>query len=377
MRIAIDASAALNQSAGIGRYARALIPTLAHGMPEATLSAIVAPDPAADPVVRSIGRSTLEDAGISIRTLPFSRRRADQLWFRARAPLPIEIATGKVDLVYSPDFTAPPSLSKRRVITVHDLAFEITPEHAPAGLRGYLQSVVPQQVRAATRINAVSENTKRDLIERYRVHPERISIVPNGVDQRFFGARPLAPADRAELGIPPDYLLTVGTLEPRKNHLGIFRALEYAASARNLMLVVAGMRGWADDEIVDALHGLERSGRAIWLEYVPEEYLPSLYAGAAATIYTSWYEGFGLPALEALAAGSPLVVSKAPSLIEIADGVACFADAADPASIGAAIDFAVAENRGEHDVERRKERARRYSWASAGEALIRSIRALQ
>src|SRR6478609_2715501 len=280
MRIAVDASAALNQSAGIGRYARALIPALGRGMPEATISAIVAPDPEADPVVRAIGRSALEDAGIRIRTLPFSRRRADQLWFRARTPMPIELATGRADLVYSPDFTAPPAVSKRKVITVHDLAFEVTPEHAPDGLRTYLKTVVPRQVRAATGINAVSETTKRDLIERYGVDPERLSIVPNGVDQRFFGAQPLSTEDRAALGIPPDYLLTVGTLEPRKNHLGIFRALDHSTAANDLMLVVAGRRGWADDEIMAALRHLERSGRAIWLEFVPDDFLPALYAGA-------------------------------------------------------------------------------------------------
>jgi len=145
-------------------------------------------------------------------------------------------------------------------------------------------------------------------------------------------------------------------------------------ASKNLTLVVAGRRGWADDAIVERLRELERAGRAIWLDYVPEEHLPGLYAGAAAVIYASWYEGFGLPAIEALAAGSPLVVSTAPSLVEIADGVANFADPADSGSIGSAIDCAVASGRSAGAVEARQRRARRYSWSAAGEALVRSVR---
>lgn len=374
MRIAVDASAALNQGAGIGRYARALIPALALGMPEASITGVVAPDPDADPVVAELGRAALTNAGVRIRTLPINRRRADQIWFRGRAPFVIELATGPIDLVYSPDFTAPPAVARRSIVTVHDLAFEVVPQFAPAGLRTYLQSVVPRQIRKATRVNAVSETTKRDLVERYGVNPEKITIVPNGVEVRYFESAPLCDAARAELGIPHDYLLTVGTIEPRKNHLGIFDALDHSSAARELTLVVAGRRGWADDAIVEKLRELERAGRAIWLDYVPEEHLPGLYAGASAVIYASWYEGFGLPAIEALAAGSPLAASRAPSLVEMAAGVADFADPARAEEIGQAIDRAVSRGRTAEYVLARQRRARRYSWAAAGEALVRSVR---
>ena len=374
MRIAVDASAALNQGAGIGRYARALIPALALGMPEAKITSIVAPDPEADPVVAALGRAALSDAGVAIRTLPISRRRADQLWFRARAPIALELATGPIDLVYSPDFTVPPAVARRSIVTVHDLAFEVVPHYAPPGLRSYLTQVVPRQARKATRINAVSETTKHDLIERYGVEEEKIAIVPNGVELKYFEAAPLCDTARAELGIPHDYLLTVGTIEPRKNHLGIFEALNHSEAAKDLTLVVAGRRGWADEEIVEKLGELERAGRVIWLDYVPEEHLPGLYAGAIAVIYVSWYEGFGLPAIEALAAGAPLVASTAPSLIEIAEGVADFADPSDPESIGNAIDRAVASGRSAGAIEARQRRARRFTWSAAGEALVRSVR---
>lgn len=373
-RVIVDASAALNQGAGIGRYARSILPRLAATMPECEFRAVVAPDPETDGAIRGAGEALLANAGISVKTLPFTRRQADILWFRGRTPLPIELFSGRGNLVYSPDFTVPPAFARRSVVTVHDLAFEVAPEFAPAGLREYLRNAVPRQVKRASRVAVVSETTRRDLIERYRTPESKIGIVSNGVGTEFFGAPPLDEKQRATLGIPESYLLMVGTLEPRKNHLGALRALELSESARELPLVIAGRHGWADDEIIRRIGELKAKGRVIWARYVAEPLLPSLYAGAAATIYPSWYEGFGLPALEALAAGSPLVISRAPVLLEVTGGVARNADAANPEAIAEAIDRAVQNDHTEAAREARIARAKQYNWDDSALAAARLLR---
>lgn len=373
-RIVVDASAALNQGAGIGRYARAIIPRMAAELPEIEFRSVVAPDKHADPEVVALGEQELEGAGVSIRRLPFDRRQADILWFRGRAPLPIEFFAGRNQLVYSPDFTAPPALSRHSIVTVHDLAFEVAPQYSPAGLREYLRSVVPRQVKKAARVAVVSETTRNDLRERYGVPDEKIGLVSNGVSDRFFDPLPLTEEDRHRLGIPAEYLLMVGTLEPRKNHLGVFEALEQSEVARDIPLVVSGRRGWADDAIVDRLASLQERNRVKWISYAPERLLPSLFAGAAATIYPSWYEGFGLPALESLAAGTPLVISRAPSLVEVARGVAREADADRTDEIAAAIDLAVRNDRNEAAKAARQERARYYRWERSGIAAAQLVR---
>ncbi|CAN5622840.1 glycosyltransferase family 1 protein [soil metagenome] len=374
MRIVVDASAALNQGAGIGRYARVIIPAMANELPEFEVRAFVARDEKADPDVEALGKETFEAAGIEIRNLPFSRRQADIAWFRGRVPLPIELFAGKNGVVYSPDFTAPPSISRRSIVTVHDLAFEVAPEYSPAGLREYLRNTVPRQVKKAARVAVVSETTRRDLIERYGVPSEKIGLVSNGVSDRFFDPPALSDEDHIRLGIPSEYLLMVGTLEPRKNHLSVFEALEQSEVAREIPLVVSGRRGWNDDEIVDRIASLQDRGKVKWISYAPERLLPSLFSGAMATIYPSWYEGFGLPALESLAAGTPLVISRAPSLIEVARGVAREADAGRPDQIAEAIDLAVTQDRTPERKAARQERARHYRWERSGAAAAQLVR---
>jgi glycosyltransferase involved in cell wall biosynthesis len=379
MRLLVDASAAFNQAAGIGRYARNV---LAHGLrelagqPDFALTLFYGPErPGPPPYEREVRAAVPPGVPVVVRRAPLSRKRLDQLWHRAGLGLGAAFLAGDADLIYCPDFLAPPVAGVPKVVTVHDLAFVVCPERAPAGLVGFLRAAVTRQVRAAAAVAVVSEASRRDLVERLGVAPERVAVVPNGVDARFFAARPPDDEQRRRLGLPAAYLLMVGTLEPRKNHLGAFAALR-TGSVPDLPLLVAGRRGWQDEPIRRAAADLVAGGRVLFLDFVPEADLPALYAGAAALVYPSWYEGFGLPVVEALAAGTPVVISAAPALVEVGGDVVEVAEAGDPADLAAAIGRALASAAGgEVARQRRRVRARRYSWAASGVALARLLRA--
>ena len=374
MRIAVDASAAFNQGAGIGRYARGVLAAVLPELPGDRLVLLNAPSRPGAPRFGLPPAAPLA-AEIVYRRLPFSRRRADQLWFRVRLPLPVECFAGRVDVVYSPDYTVPPSLGARRLVTIHDLAYLIHPEHAPVSLRRYLRAVVPRQIASAARILTVSETTRRDLIERLGVQPERIVVVPNGVDERFHAARPLPAARRAALGLPERFLLSVGTIEPRKNLPTLFAAVRHGGPATDLPLLVAGRWGWDAAPIERAAADLVAAGRVRFLNYVPDDDLPGLYASAAVVVYPSWYEGFGLPVLEALAAGTPVVASTAPALREVGGTAAVYAEPGNPDALAAAIAQTLAVGDG-GSIGRAARRtvANHYRWETAGRRLAEVLR---
>lgn len=371
LRIAIDDSAAFNQGAGIGRYARNLVPAATQLLADSDVTLWYAPvRPGSAEFTEATLAAFAGQRGPRVRRGPLSRRRMDQLWFRARLPVPFRLLAGGADLVYSPDFTAPPDLGMPRIVTVHDLAFLIRPEYAPGPLRHYLSSVVPSQVEQAARVIAVSQTTANDLQERLDVDPTRIIVVPNGVDDRFFAAQPIESNARVALGLPSDYLLMVGTLEPRKNHLTLFAALDCLPMGSRLPLVVAGRKGWEYEPILRAAEPLRESGRVVMLDYVPDALLPSLYAGASAVIYPSWYEGFGLPVLEALATGVPVVASDVPALREVGGDSVFFAAPSSAEAIAGAIERALASDQ-RHDsmVQQRQMRARQFRWSTSGAIL--------
>ena len=376
MRIAVDYSAAFNQGAGIGRYARNLVPAATGRMQDTAFSLFYAPEP--DVGARYANEAT-ERFGtpgqVAIKRAPFDRRRADQIWFRARMPLPIEIWVGSNNLVYSPDFTAPPSLRSPSIVTVHDLAFEIVPERAPDSLRRYLSAVVPRQIKKSAAIVAVSESTKHDLVRFFGVSPNRVTVIPNAADDRFFSAVPLTPVQRQSLGLPDRFLFCVGTIEPRKNHLTLFDALESIAVHQLLPLVIAGRIGWNSDGIMERAQALQRAGRVILLDYVDDRLLPRLYASAAAVVYPSWYEGFGLPVLEGLAAGRPVIASDVPAHREVAGDEAQLVTPGNAESIAKAIiDVHDTDEPTAAEIERRRWQARRYSWESSGAMLAQLFR---
>jgi glycosyltransferase involved in cell wall biosynthesis len=192
----------------------------------------------------------------------------------------------------------------------------------------------------------VSEFTKAEVVELVGLPQERIRVVPNGVDVVFAPA----PSDNESRG---DYVLAVGTLEPRKN---LARVVE-AASLTGVQLRVVGVRGWG---------GVDVPG---WVGEVPDTELAALYRDARCVVYASLYEGFGLPVLEAMASGTPVVTSQGTAMEEIAGGAAVLVDPLDARSIADGIDKAMTAR--EHLIERGLARAREFTWESAADALVR------
>jgi glycosyltransferase involved in cell wall biosynthesis len=369
LRILVDASAAFNQGAGIGRASRSILSEARRHLPDAEFVLWYAPERDG---TAQFARELLErvPGPREVIRARFSRRRADQLLFRARLPLPFQALAGRGDIAYSPDFTSPHAWGIPNLVTIHDLAFMVRPETAPEPLRRYLNAVVPAQIDRAARVVAVSRTTKDDLVDRLGVEPDKVVVIPNGVEASFFDAAPLDDRHRVALGLPDEYLLTVGTIEPRKNHLNLFAALERMPNSSTLPLVVAGRVGWSADPILAASAPLQVRNRVILLDYVPEALLPGLIAGAEAMVYPSWYEGFGLPVLEAMAAGTPIVASDVPAHREVAGDLAEFCDPGDPSSIAAAIE-AVQRSDAANSERRsaRQARAREYTWSASGKKL--------
>jgi glycosyltransferase involved in cell wall biosynthesis len=235
----------------------------------------------------------------------------DLTWYpRLRAPR-------GADVLHCPSFRGPFRATTPLVVTVHDLAVLRHPEWFNRWTRTYSSYAVPRVVRAARRVIAVSDFTKRELVELLAIPESRIAVVPNAVEDVFTPVGPKAEGD---------YVLAVGTLEPRKN-------LERIARAVDGELRVVGARGWG---------GVEAPANVTWLPNASDEELAALYRGARCLVYASLYEGFGIPVAEALACGCPVVTTAGSPMADLAGGEAVLVDPTDVAAIADAIGRAVA-----------------------------------
>jgi glycosyltransferase involved in cell wall biosynthesis len=268
--------------------------------------------------------------------------------------LPRRARRDGVDVLHCPTQRAPVRSSVPLVVTFHDLAVLRHPQTFNRWTRTYSRLALPRVARAARRLIAVSEFTRRELLELLEVPEEKVRVVRNAVGP------PFAAEGEAAAG---DYVLAVSTLEPRKNLPRLVDAFQ-RANLDGCRLLVAGAQGWGSVRL--------DGDRVRWLGEVGDEELARLYRGARCVAYVSFYEGFGLPVLEAMACGAPVVAARTPAAEEVAGSAAVLVDPLDSEAIAAGLAEAV--DRREELRAQGLERARAFSWADAARATVEVYR---
>lgn len=299
------------------------------------------------------------------RCIPLPR-----LWTHIR--LSLEMARHRPDVLFVPAHVVP-AIHPRSVVTIHDLGYLHEPDAHPLRQRRMLDLTTRWSARVAIRIIAVSESTRRDLVDRYVVPPTKIEVIPLGVSRAFRLQR----ADetqrvRALYDLPERFVLAVGTIQPRKNLAVLAKAM---ATLSPLPLVVAGKPGWLADQVMADLVEPIRTGRVRMLGYVPDVDLPALYGASSCVAFVSRFEGFGLPAIEAMACGAPVVASNRGALPEVVADAGLIVDADEPGQIAHAIRSIVDDSALHARLsEAGLKHASQYTWRHTAEATLRVLR---
>lgn len=302
-------------------------------------------------------------AGWSARQLSWTLKRG---WMQIR--MSAEMIRHKPDLLFVPAQGLPRVLGKKTATTIHDLGFLHRPDLYEVGTRKILELATQEAVNRSDQIITVSETTRQDILNQYPLSPDKVSVTPLAVDFSVFKTRSAQEIQlvREELGIKQPYFLYVGRLEAKKNLPTLIKAFDRfcAQTGVAMNLVLVGSPGFGHGEIIEAIK-LSPFGRFIkQVGYAPSAKIAALMSGASAFCFPSWFEGFGLPNLEAMAAGAPLIISDLPVHREVVGNAALFVQPDDASGWAEALHrIASNENLAHQLVDRGRERVQEYSWA--------------
>ena len=371
MHIAIDAHSVGAQLAGNETYAVNLIEALAEIDQSNQYTLYVTQQSAAD-------RFTNRWPNFKVkRTLPHTPL--------VRIPLILsaELRRNPAEVLHV-QYTAPPLAPCAVVATIHDLSFEHLPETFKRRSRAQLRLTVRRTARHAAQILTLSEFSRRDVIETYGIDPERVAVTPAAAAAHF---RPVTNETdlrriRATYGIEGDYVLALGSIQPRKNLVRLINAYSSLRKQRQNIamprLVIAGKRGWLEGETMRAAELSAAAHDIRFIGYVVEANLPALFSGAICFAYPSYFEGFGLSVLEAMQCGTPVIAGNRTSLPEVAGDAAVLVDPFDETAIAEALRSLVENPDRRADLRvKGLERAKRFSWQQTARLTLQAYERAQ
>jgi glycosyltransferase involved in cell wall biosynthesis len=388
LRIGIDYTSAAHQGAGIGRLTRNVVGVLAQIDTVNRYTLLVqgrelppdgpCPPDSLHPLTAS--QKGLRNAASGIRNDNFTEVRTwigerwwTRIWHRLHMPLCVEWIVGQVDLFHGPDFTLPPlKPGTKAIVTVHDLSYLQLPHCFKPALLDYLVDNVPRAVGRADWVLADSTSTRRDVIERLQVPEDKVSVLYPGVERRF---RPITDAQtlagtRQKYGLPMRFVLSVGTVQPRKNYERLVQAFSLL-QAQDTSLVIVGGKGWPYERLFQQVQDLGLRDRVCFAGYVEDVDLPAVYNLACAFVFPSLYEGFGIPPLEAMACGVPVIAADNSSLPEVVGDAGLLIDAQDTEALAHALSQLLGDSAlCQKLVDRGLARAKQFTWERAAHTLL-------
>ena len=362
MRIAINTLAMKRELYGVGNYIKNLVWSLAGIDRENEYVLFASAENACH--LQGLGENFSIEFAPSNRTLRLP-------W--EQSVLPLRLKQKRIDVCHGATFVTPLLKTCGHVVSIHDMTFHLTPERHSLLKRAYFRAMIPQMARRSERVIAISESTKRDLVSLLEIKEEKICVTHLGVDKRF---RPVTDEQeltrvRQKYKLSPKYILYVGLIEPRKNVETLVDAYHADSLHTEFELVLAGNLGWGYRPLLKKVANSHVRNRIRMPGYVADADLPALFSMAATFVYPSVYEGFGLPVLEAMACGAPVITSQVSSLPEVAGDAAILVDPTDPKSLASALQKALADEHLRKSLsERGIQRAQLFTWEKTAQKTL-------
>jgi glycosyltransferase involved in cell wall biosynthesis len=366
LRVALDAVPLLDHPTGVGRFVGEVVARLA---PRDDLDLVAYGWPIG-------GRNRMQAAvpeGVATARWPMVGPPQRALWRRCDLP-PVELWTGPVDVVHGPNFVVPPARRAAEVVTVHDVTIVRHPELCTSDTLQF-PPLIQRAIRRGAWVHTVSEFVAGEVVELLGVPAERVVAIPNGVTRpAVLSGTPEAAAEAARgraLARAERYVLAVGTVEPRKDLPGLVAAFDaVAATDPDLALVIVGPDGWGADALTAAIHRAAHRHRILRLGWASDADRAALLRGASVLAYPSLYEGFGLPPLEAMAAGTPVVTTDCGAIPEVVGDAAVIVPGGDVDALAGGLAAVLGDEALADDLRARgAERVDRYPWDATADRL--------